>query len=336
MKSCLSSIKISLLCKHQAEQIYIRLTKEGFMLNKYILTVIFLLCESSAFAGAEAFSIAAAERLEERIKAFTEGKDARIGVALLTDTGIMVGVNMNEPFPMLSVYKFPQALAVAEYCRQHGISFSDSISISSHELLPDTYSPLRDKYGCHNVKLPILELLTYTLQLSDNNACDILFRFTGGPAYTDSLMTAMGFDEIKVRDTEASLHEDTHRCYRNTVTPAAMARMLNKFHKELYHAADEYRQIATIMESCATGTSRLVKPFSGEDVVIGHKTGTGDVNSDGRIIAVNDVGYFVSGDGSYFCLAVFVCDSKYSMDESETLIASISQLVQDALLQPRY
>lgn len=89
---------------------------------------------------------------------------------------------------MLSVYKFPQALAVAEHCRRHGVGLPDTVRVSADEMKSDTWSPMRDRFGAVNVGLPLLALLEYSLQQSDNNACDVLFRMIGGPAVADSLM----------------------------------------------------------------------------------------------------------------------------------------------------
>ena len=48
--------------------------------------------------------------------------------------------------------------------------------------MPNTWSPLREKYGQGNVSVSLAEILSYTVSLSDNNCCDILFRLVGGPS----------------------------------------------------------------------------------------------------------------------------------------------------------
>ena len=52
------------------------------------------------------------DRLKAELAEYIEGKDARIGVAVIYDGTDTVSVNGGRDFPMLSVYKFPQALAV--------------------------------------------------------------------------------------------------------------------------------------------------------------------------------------------------------------------------------
>lgn len=266
--------------------------------------------------------------LHAQLSDFVAGKDARIGVAVITDSGDTLGVNLEQPFPMLSVYKFPQALAVAEHCRSNGISLFDSIDIASVEILPDTWSPLRDKYGIRDLRLPLAELLALTMQQSDNNACDILFRFLGGPQVVDGLMAEWGFGDIRVVSTEDEMHRDVNLCYRNSSTPVAMARLVDYFDRELRKRSPEYTFIAGLMETCATGTDRLAAPLVDvEGVTVGHKTGTGDRNSRGEIIGLNDVGYIHLPVGRRYAIAVFIADSTYDLLRTAALIARISEMV---------
>ncbi|MDE5795715.1 MAG: class A beta-lactamase-related serine hydrolase, partial [Muribaculaceae bacterium] len=60
---------------------------------------------------------------------------------------------------------------------------------------------------------------------------------------------------------------------------------------------------------------------------IGHKTGTGDKNAQGRIIAVNDAGYIFLPNRDGYAIAVFISDSGYGMVETEQIIADISEIV---------
>ncbi len=85
------------------------------------------------------------------------------------------------------------------------------------------------------------------------------------------------------------------------------------------------------MENCETGTNRLVKPLLPTNAVIGHKTGTGFTLPDGRLMAVNDVGYVHTPDGHRYTIAVFIGNSGYEVAETEDLIAKISDIVYTAI-----
>lgn len=273
------------------------------------------------------FNLSAENSISRQLADYIAEKDARIGVAAIIDGRDTVEVNGSKDFPMLSVYKFPQAIATARLCAEKSMAFTDTVEISTSELHDNTWSPLRDKYGQRDLRLPVAELLAYTMQQSDNNACDILFRLTGGPEAADSVMKSMGYHDINIATTEDDMHRDIYLCYLNHATPLEMARLLEQFDRELRDDSPEFMEIARLMETCATGTDRLAVPLTDAGVILGHKTGTGDINTRGRIIAINDAGY-VRIDGQHrYSIAVFIADSAYDFATTSAMIADISEIV---------
>lgn len=266
-------------------------------------------------------------KIQDILTSYIEAKDARIGVAVIIDGKDTVSVNGTKEFPMMSVFKFPQSLAVADYCVRNNVALSDSITVKSDEIMENTWSPMRDKYGITDLKLPVSELLNYSLQQSDNNACDILFRFIGGTSVVDSLMKSLGFNDILISQTEDEMHRNPYLCYLNRATPIAMAQLFDLFYRqEMCHDSILHEFIAMSMMSCKTGLDRLVAPLLSTGADIGHKTGTGDRNSQGRIMAVNDAGYIFLPNGNGYAIAVFVADSDYDMEETSKIIADISEI----------
>ena len=264
--------------------------------------------------------------LEKKLTEFVKDKDARIGIAVISQDEDTISINGDESFPMLSVYKFPQALAIADFCIKNNISFYDTINIEKSQIHPDTYSPLREKYGIEDLRLPISELLEYSIQQSDNNACDILFNHIDGVEVSNTYISELGFPEIHILSTEDEMHKDLNLCYENSSTPLEMCRLISYFIKELRHSNPEYKYISNLMETCQTGLDRLPKGLKNGDL-LGHKTGTGDINSNGKIIAINDVGYVQLSNGQKYCIAVFISDSNYDMETTSHLIGEISNMV---------
>ena len=62
---------------------------------------------------------------------------------------------------MMSVFKFHQALAVADCLDKKGLPLSTAIHISEEELRENTHSPLRDAYPKGKTDITIEELLVY-------------------------------------------------------------------------------------------------------------------------------------------------------------------------------
>lgn len=89
-----------------------------------------------------------------------------------------------------------------------------------------------------------------------------------------------------------------------------------------------------MMMQCSTGNNRLPLPLMPTNAMIGHKTGTGDKNSQGRVIGVNDAGYVFLPNRQGYAIAVFVADSAYGMPENEKIIADISEIVFKSLMRP--
>lgn len=267
-------------------------------------------------------------KLQEDLNSYISGKDARIGIAVIVNGRDTVSINGTKEFPMMSVFKFPLALAVSDYCVKNDILLSDSISIKTDAIKENTWSPMRDKYGVRDLKLPISELLDYILQQSDNNACDILIDFIGGTSVADKLMKSLGYHDIIISHTEDEMHRDLSLSYLNRTTPIAMARLFDQFYRQgLRHENVFHDYIAESMLTCQTGLDRLPAPLLHSNAIIGHKTGTGDINSQGRIIAVNDAGYIIIPNKSGYSIAVFVADSGYDMAETSKIIAEISKMV---------
>ena len=268
------------------------------------------------------------QQIEQLLKDYIADKDARVGIAVIVDEKDTISVNGNHDFPMMSVFKFPQALAVAEYCMRNNIRLSDSISIRAEEIKENTWSPMREKYGIRDMKLPVSELLDFILQESDNNASDILFRVIGGTSVADSLMKSFGYKDIEIAYTEDEMHRDTNLCYKNHATPIEMASLFNRFFN-LGMSQDNtfHKHIGTSMITCRTGLDRLSAPLKSTGAVIAHKTGTGDTNSQGRIIAINDAGYVILPNRQGYSISVFIADSALDMKETSGMIAEISNLI---------
>ncbi len=284
----------------------------------FIATVLLCGCSHSKY-----------DAMHNSLSDFVEGRDANIGIAVIINGTDTVAVNGDKEYPMLSVYKFPIALALGECYRQHNLTLGDSIAILPNDLHPGTYSPMTERIIASSqattdtLKKPTAELLAYMLQQSDNNASDIILKKLGNAEYVDKYLCGLGITGINVKSTEDEMHTDNTLCYANSSTPIGMASLMDKFDREFNDSIS--LEIKRMMETCETGTNRLAKPLA--DAVIGHKTGTGFTLLNGRLMAVNDAGYVHLSNGHRYAIAVFIEDSGYDMAHTEELIAEISGIV---------
>ena len=272
-------------------------------------------------------------QLETQLKEAIKGKKAEIGIAVIIDGKDTVTVNNDIHYPLMSVFKFHQALALADYMGKQKQSLETRLPIKKSDLKPDTYSPLRDKYPQGGIEMSIADLLKYTLQQSDNNACDILFDYQGGPDAVNKYIHSLGIRECAIAGTETAMHEDLNLCYENWTTPLATAELVEIFRKKPLFPNVYKDFIFQTMVECQTGQDRLVAPLLDKKVTVGHKTGTGDLNAKGQQIGCNDIGFVLLPGGRTYSIAVFVKDSEENNQANSKIIANISRIVYEYIMQ---
>ena len=265
--------------------------------------------------------------LKQALRQTITNVKATVGIAVITDKGDTVTVNNEEHYPLMSVMKLHQALHVAHYLSEHGRGMDYKIKIEKANLKPDTYSPLRDHYP-EGVTLSVGELLTYTLQQSDNNACDLLFKLTGGPRATDTyLRRHWQATQFAITATEEDMHRDTKLCQANYSTPLEAARLIHQLYTKNAEADVNQQFVRQTLFDCQTGLQRIPAGITGQGVKTAHKTGTSDQDPSGRWAGINDVAYVQLPDGRGYSLAVFIKDSYENYEENERIIAHLSKIV---------
>ena len=290
----------------------------SFMFRFLLVLALVLSFQGGSWAGAG---------LKQELETLTAGMPATVGIAVIIDGGETVTVNNDQRFPLMSVFKFHQALAVVERCRQQGLPLETEIWITRDDLPPNTWSPLRDARPEGGFSISIAELLRHTLQQSDNNACDILFDRICSVPDTEAYIHGLGIRDCAIRATEADMHADTANCRQNWTTPLATARLMERFLTgNILPAADRDFLMATML-GCTTGENRLARPLAGTGATLGHKTGTSDRDAQGRLMALNDAGFVLLPDGRHYTIAVFIMDSRASDAETEALVADLSACV---------
>ena len=270
---------------------------------------------------------AQAKGLKERLQEVIEGRRAEVGIAVIVEHKDTVCVNNHGRYPLMSVFKLHQAIAVAHECGRRGVSLDTVLHIGREELLPQTWSPLREEHPEGEVRMPVARLLQYTLQQSDNNACDILFRHLLSPAETDAYLRSLGLREFAICHTEEEMHRRLEACYENWSTPLEVARLVEwLFGRELVEGEMQRFLQQTLLE-CQTGLDRLPSPLRGTGAAIAHKTGTGDRNERRVLMGLNDAGMVRLPDGREYTVVVLVKDSQESDADTAALIAQVSRVV---------
>jgi beta-lactamase class A len=281
-----------------------------------------LVCSAAAFG-----QLSSARTAIDSIAGHAKG---HVGVAAVDlGSGDSLTFRGDDHFPMQSVYKFPIALAVLDRVDRGTMTLSQAIRISKADLVPDTWSPLRNAYPAGNVDLPLDSLLKYTVSYSDNNGCDILLRLLGGTHVVDRYVRNLGISDMSIVATENEMHQGWEVQYRNWSSPRAMARLLQLYSDGGILSEASRNYLWQLMAATATAPGRI-KGLLPPEAIVAHKSGSSGTNDEGLAAATNDIGIIAFPDGRRVALAVFVSDSDASDVERDAVIASIARAVWDA------
>jgi beta-lactamase class A len=269
------------------------------------------------------------DSLRITIENIIKNADGEIGVALLhleSDDSLIF--NDDHHYPMQSVYKFPLAMAVLSEVDKGNLSLEQNIHINKEDLLPNTWSPVRDKYPEGNIDLTVSELLSFTVSQSDNNCCDILFRLLEGTTNVNKHVHDLGVKEIMIAATEEEMHSSWDVQFTNWCRPSAMLQLLKIFWQKNALTEKSSNLLWKFMAKTSTGPMRI-KGLLPEGTIVAHKTGSSGTNENGIAAATNDVGIVTLPDGNHFTIVVFVSNSSADDEAREKIIAEISRAAWD-------
>jgi len=274
------------------------------------------------------FSYAAAADLTGQFAGLARGAGGHTGVSVLVlETGERASWHGQDRFPMQSVYKFPIAMAVLRDVDRGVLALDKPVRIEERELAPPgLHSPIRDRFPDGTV-LPLREVLRYAVAESDGTASDVLLRLAGGAARVTAYVEELGVRGVRVATTEAEMSRGERVQYRNWAEPDEMVALLRAFHEGRALTAASGELLREWMTVTMTGPKRL-KGLLPEGVEVAHKTGTSNTVR-GLTRATNDVGIVTLPGGRHLAIAVFVSDSRASVEAREGVIAKIARAAWD-------
>ena len=271
--------------------------------------------------------------LTDSISQIVSACPGEIGVAVIVNNRDTVKVNNKSVYPMMSVFKVHQALALCNDFDNKGISLDTLVNINRDKLDPKTWSPMLKDYSGPVISLTVRDLLRYTLTQSDNNASNLMFKDMVNVAQTDSFIaTLIPRSSFQIAYTEEEMSADHNKAYSNYTSPLGAAMLMNRLFTESLISNEKQDFIKNALKECKTGIDRIVAPLlDKEGVVIAHKTGSG-VNENGILAAQNDVAYICLPNKVCYTLAVFVKDFKGNESQASQFVAHISAVVYSLLI----
>lgn len=270
----------------------------------------------------------AQKSLRAQVGDVAESISGDVGVAVrVIERGDTLSYHGNHPFPMQSTYKFQLALQLMSDVDNGKLKLDQKEPVTKDEYFK-THSPLMKDFPEGAPNVTVGELLKYTIEWSDNVACDALFRLVGGPKRVDLLMHAQGINDMAIRNTEREMHNDDQLQYQNWTTPRAMVQLLTHFYSSDMLSVSSRKHLYDLMIITKTGPKRI-RAMLPQGTVVANRTGTGAMTKDRRISAVNDIGIIELPNGEHAAIAVYITNTHEEIPEAEEVIARIAKLVFD-------
>ncbi len=224
-------------------------------------------------------------RLAAELRLIEGTADGTLGVSLFnTVSGMMAGINQDRRFGHASSFKFSLAALLLQRHAAGKIDADRRVTWTEADMLE--HAPFTRERMASGATLR--ELARATQTTSDNPAANILLRQLGGPAGLTAFWRSLGDEVSRVDRYEPEMNIVPPTEFRDTATPAAMARNVAKIVYGDVLPETERAALKGWMIETETGLKR-VRAGLPEGWVAGDKTGTsGMVGSEGNYI---DIGF---------------------------------------------
>ena len=251
------------------------------------LALLFSLLALSAQPAAAATAPALVP-IEQQLQSLAEAMPGDEGIAALDlETGELVSVRGDEPFPMASTVKIAIA---ANYLAQveHGRRSLD------------------DRIGGRTAA----ELMEIMMIRSNNHATDLLLWDLGGPKTIQAWLDQQQITGLRVDRSIAQLLAAKRDLYdvRDSSTPRAMVELLQRIEKGKLLKPESRSYLLGLMSRCITGKNRI-RGLLPRGTHVENKTGTLNGLS-------TDVGFITLPDGRRLAVAFF---ARHGSDRPRTI-----------------
>jgi beta-lactamase class A len=241
----------------------------------------------------------------------------RLGVAALnTADGRQLLHRADERFPFCSTFKM--MLSAAVLSREPAL-LKKRISYDKSDLV--SYSPVTSKRVGSG--MTVAELCEATLQISDNAAANLLMKQIGGPAAVTAFARSIGDTEFRQERWETELNTALPGDPRDTTTPLAMAKSLQKLVLGDALPPAARKQLKDWMLGNTTGATRI---RAGVPVgwPVADKTGSGDYGT------VNDIAVIWPPGKAAIVLAVYTTQPNKDDKTRPEIHGDVARIVTEA------
>ncbi|MBT2300210.1 class A beta-lactamase [Variovorax paradoxus] len=270
--------------------------------------------------AATSFGIQAegASDLSKQLADIENASGGRLGVGVLdTGTGRRAGHREDERFPLCSTFKFLAAAFVLARVDQRKERLERRVVYGPRDLV--THSPVTEKHA-DGTGMTVAQLCEATLTLSDNTAANLLLHSFGGPKGLTAFMRSIGDPRTRLDRFETALNEARPGDLRDTTTPAAMSRSMQKILLGDILTQPSRAQLLQWLDGNKTGDERIRAGLPA-DWKVGDRTGSGQNGT------TNDIAILRPPGRAPILLSVYLTETAAAPAARNATLASVATAV---------
>lgn len=253
--------------------------------------------------------------------ALEQDLNGELGVAAIDSaSGRTVGHRQDQHFPLCSTFKTVLAAAILARADATPALLDKRLPLPKDRFV--SYSPITGKHV--DGEMSVAELCAAALQYSDNTAGNTLLRELGGPAALTRYARTLGDAGFRLDRWETELNSAIPDDQRDTTTPLAMARTLQKLLLRDGLPAAQRNRLRDWMLGNTTGGTRIRAAVPG-GWQVADKTGTGDYGS------ANDVAVVYPPDRAPIVIAIYTRQMAKDAEARSDIIERAARMALGAL-----
>lgn len=246
----------------------------------------------------------------------------RLGVVIWRPADdLRIARREGERFAMCSTFKALAAAAILQRVDRGTESLARQVVFSHSQVV--TYSPVTERRA-GTEGMSVSEICAAALRFSDNTAGNLMLDMIGGPPGLTRFARGLGDEMTRLDRLETALNEAAPGDPRDTTTPEAMARNLQKLLRGPTLSEASRVRLGQWMASNRTGDTRLRAGFP-RDWTVMDKTGAGENGT------VNDVAVVVPPFGQPAMVSVYYTGAEASGAQRNAVIADVGRVAFRAL-----
>jgi beta-lactamase class A len=247
---------------------------------------------------------------------------SRIGlVAFDLSTNRRIAYRAEERFIMCSTFKVLAVAAVLKRVDEKREKLDRFVRYGDAQLLE--YAPVTRAHVKEG-GMTLEALCAAAISQSDNTAANLLLETIGGPKGVTDFARALGDEFTRLDRMEPELNNAAPGDERDTTTPAAMGKDLQRLLMSGVLSAESRARLEGWMVANETG-SKMIRASVPADWRVGDKTGRSGKG------ASNDIAIVRPPTGGPLFLAIYVDAPRESSDGRDTLVAEAAKIAIELL-----